>query len=90
MVPQFDYLYSGNGFVKLLTQSQDPSIKIIAPRFEMKDEYNGSNIRRRMASGGKWKQLVPPAVAKEIERIGGVERVKTLGATSSESSPQNW
>jgi nicotinamide-nucleotide adenylyltransferase len=90
MVPDFDYLYSGNGFVRLLVRSQDPSIKLRQPKFEKKREYNGSRIRGQMILGKKWKHLVPAAVAKEIERIGGVDRIKTLGATSTESSPQNW
>ena len=90
MVPEFDCLYSGNGFVKLLVRSQDPKIRIVEPKFEKKKEYNGTSIRSLMLSGGKWKPLVPPAVAREIERIGGVERMRTLAATSTESSPQNW
>ena len=90
MVPEFDYLYSGNGFVKLLARSQDPEIKIVEPRFKKKSEYNGSIIRSLMLSGGKWKALVPVAVAREIERIGGVERIKMLAATTTESNPQNW
>ncbi|MGI0025258.1 MAG: nicotinamide-nucleotide adenylyltransferase [Nitrososphaera sp.] len=90
MVPEFDYLYSGNGFVRLLARSQDPKIKIIKPKFKKKREYNGSSIRNLILTGGKWRLLVPPAVAKEIERVGGVERMRILGATSAESSPQSW
>jgi nicotinamide-nucleotide adenylyltransferase len=89
MLPEFEYLYSGNGFVKHLARSLDPRIKIREPKFEKKKEYNGSNIRSLIVSGGKWKALVPAAVAREIERIGGVERVRML-AGNSESSPQNW
>lgn len=90
MVPEFDCIYSGNGFVKLLVHSQDPEIKIVEPKFEKKSEYNGSSIRSLMLSGGKWKALVPAAVAKEIERIGGVKRMRMLAETNTESSPQNW
>ena len=89
-LPEFEYLYSGNGFVKHLARSLDPRIKIREPKFERKREYNGSNIRSLIVSGGKWKALVPAAVAREIERIGGVERVRMLAETSTESSPQSW
>ena len=90
MVPDFDYLYSGNEFVKLLVRSQDPKIKLVEPKFKKKSEYNGSRIRNLIITGGKWKPLVPAAVVKEIERIGGVERIRLLATTSTESSPQNW
>jgi nicotinamide-nucleotide adenylyltransferase len=90
MVPEFDYLYSGNEYVRHLARSQDPRIRIREPKFEKKADYNGSNIRSLVLSGGKWKLLVPAAVAREIERIGGVERIKVLSATNAESSPQNW
>ena len=90
MVPEFHFLYTGNEYVKHLARSQDALVKIRKPRFEKKADYNGSNIRGLMRAGGKWKSLVPAAVSREIERIGGVERVRMLGATSTESSPQNW
>jgi nicotinamide-nucleotide adenylyltransferase len=89
MLPEFGYLYSGNGFVKHLARSLDPRIRIREPKFEKKKEYNGSNIRSLIVSGGRWKALVPAAVAREIERIGGVERARML-AGNTESSPQNW
>jgi nicotinamide-nucleotide adenylyltransferase len=90
MLPEFEDLYSGNGFVKHLARSLDPKIKIREPKFEKKMEYNGSNIRDLVVSGGKWKALIPAAVAREMERIGGVERVRMLAETNTESSPQNW
>ena len=90
MVPEFDFLYSGNDYVKHLARALDSGIKIRQPKFAKKSEYNGSNIRSLMLSGGKWKHLVPAAVAREIERIRGIERLRVLGSTGSESSPQEW
>lgn len=88
MAPPFDVLYSGNDFVKHLATSQYPDIAIKSPRFAKKEEYNGTNIRRLMLSGRQWKQFVPPAVAKVIEQIGGIERMKVLEC--SDSNPQRW
>lgn len=90
MVPEFHFLYSGNDYVKHLARSQDPRIEIRQPRFEKKDEYNGSHIRGLALSGGKWKQLVPAAVAREIERIGGIERMRLISSMASDSRPQEW
>src|SRR6185503_9067351 len=40
MVPEFDYLYSGNEYVRHLARSQDPRIRIREPKFEKKADYN--------------------------------------------------
>lgn len=87
MVPPFDVLYTGNDFVKHLALSQD-KVAVKSPKFSKKEEYNGTNIRRLMLSGNKWRQLVPPAVAKVIDQIGGVERMKMLAG--SDTNPQRW
>jgi len=88
MVPPFDVLYSGNEFVRHLALSQDAGIKVNSPKFSKKQEYNGTNIRRLIVAGGQWKHLVPPAVAKAIEQVSGVERMKVLAG--SDSNPQKW
>src|SRR5919109_4180827 len=88
MAPPFEVLYSGNDFVKHLALSQDSRLKVRSPRFAKREEYNGTNIRRLMLAGDKWKNLVPPAVAKVIEQVNGVERVKMLAG--SDSNPQRW
>lgn len=88
MAPPFDVLYSGNDYVKHLALFQDRNIAVKSPRFAKKEEYNGSNIRHLMLSGSRWKQLVPPAVARVIEQVNGIERMKVLAG--SDSNPQRW
>jgi nicotinamide-nucleotide adenylyltransferase len=88
MVPPFDVLYSGNEFVKHLTRSQDSSIVIEDPVFAEINEYNGTNIRRLMQEGKPWEHLVPPAVAKVIQQVGGIVRINMLAR--SDSNPQRW
>jgi nicotinamide-nucleotide adenylyltransferase len=90
MVPRFQVLYSGNDFVKMLAQSQNTGIAIRRPKFARREEYNGSAIRAMIAAGKRWKELVPHAVAKEIESIGGVERIRLLMSTASDSNPLKW
>ncbi len=87
MATPFDAIYSGNDFVKHLARSQN-NIAIKSPRFARKDEYNGTTIRRLMLAGKQWKQLVPPAVAKVIEQINGIKRMKVLAG--SDTNPQRW
>jgi nicotinamide-nucleotide adenylyltransferase len=88
MVPPFDVLYSGNDFVKYLARSQDCDIAIEEPVFAEVNEYNGTNIRHLMQDGKPWEHLVPPAVAKVIQQIGGIVRINMLA--HSDSNPQRW
>lgn len=88
MVPPFDVLYSGNDFVKYLARSQDSSIVIEDPMFAEINEYNGTNIRRLMQEGKPWEHLVPPAVAKVIQQVGGIVRINMLAR--SDSNPKRW
>ena len=78
----------GNDFVKHLALSQDSSVTVKSPKFAKKEEYNGTNIRRLMLAGGQWKKLVPPAVARVIEQVSGIERMKVLAG--SDTNPQRW
>lgn len=87
MVPPFNVLYTGNDFVRHLALSQD-RVTVKSPKFSKKHEYNGTNIRRLMLSGNKWKQLVPAAVARVIDQIGGIGRMNVLA--SSDTNPQRW
>ncbi len=88
MVPPFDVLYSGNEFVKYLARSQDSTIVIENPVFANMREYNGTNIRYLMQDGKSWAHLVPPAVARVIEQVGGIVRINMLAR--SDSNPQRW
>ena len=88
MAPPFDVLYSGNDFVKHLAFSQDAGITIKSPTFAKRQEYNGTNIRRLIIEDRPWKHLVPAAVARIIEQVNGIERIKVLAG--SDSNPQKW
>jgi nicotinamide-nucleotide adenylyltransferase len=81
-------LYSGNDFVKYLARSQDSGIAIEEPVFEETNQYNGTNIRHLMQDGKPWEHLVPPAVAKVIQQVGGIVRINILA--HSDSDPQRW
>ncbi|MFL6365297.1 MAG: nicotinamide-nucleotide adenylyltransferase, partial [Nitrososphaeraceae archaeon] len=86
-VPIFHVLYSGNDFVAGLASRE---VKIKKPSFLKKDEYNGTNIRKQIATMQQqnWKSLLPNAVCTIIEEIGGVKRIEILAG--SDSYPQQW
>jgi nicotinamide-nucleotide adenylyltransferase len=77
MVPSFDILYSGNELVSALASSK---VKLTIPHFVKKKQYNGSNIRNRISSAKNWKDLVPKGVSTIIEKINGVNRIKTMAS----------
>jgi nicotinamide-nucleotide adenylyltransferase len=75
-VPNFDAVYSGNSLVQRLFGAAGKDVRKIS--LIKRDEYSGTEIRRRMRSGEEWEHLVPDAVLKYLDEIGGVERVKKL------------
>ncbi|MDQ4067407.1 MAG: nicotinamide-nucleotide adenylyltransferase, partial [Thermoproteota archaeon] len=68
--------------------SQDSDIAIEEPVFAEVNEYNATNIRHLMQDGKPWEHLVPPAVAKVIQQVGGIVRINMLA--HSDSNPQRW
>ena len=82
--PPFEVLYSGNVFVKLLLENENIALR--EPNFTNKDSYNGSNIRKLLASNDpQWKKLVPSAVEKIIVDLNGPKRIRSLNTTWSDS-----
>jgi nicotinamide-nucleotide adenylyltransferase len=75
MVPHFDILYSGNEFVANLVSADT---KILKPKFSKKREYNGTNIRKLMSGSHPWKKFLPDSVARLVEQVDGVRRIRFL------------
>jgi nicotinamide-nucleotide adenylyltransferase len=95
MVPPFHVLYTGNEFVIGLASRE---VQIRKPSFLKKEEYNGTNIRKQIATMQQqnnqqlrrqnWKDLVPNVVCTIIEEIDGFKRIEML--LRSDSHPQQW
>ncbi|MFH1835919.1 MAG: nicotinamide-nucleotide adenylyltransferase [Methanobacteriota archaeon] len=75
-VPSFDVVYTSSSIERELFSEAGYNVVEI-PYFE-RDVYSGTRIRNLIANEGSWKELVPPEAVKIIEKIGGVDRVKTL------------
>ncbi len=73
-VPRVDVVYSNNRFVRLLFKEYG----LEARETPLLPGINGSIVRKLIAEDGDWRSLVPRQVAKIIDDIGGVERIKTL------------
>ncbi len=75
MCPPFDVVLSNN---PLTVELFSPLKKVMETDLFSRKEYSGKEIRRRMIEGEKWRHLVPEEVAKYIDEIDGVGRIKYL------------
>ena len=76
LVPPFEVVFTNNNLTRRLFSEASYQVRD-SPMFN-REIYSGTEIRRRMASGQAWKDLVPPAVVKVIDEIDGVGRIKAL------------
>lgn len=76
-VPPFDVIFSNNDLTRsLFSQAGYEARKTKAYNSR---SYSGTEIRRRIAAGEKWKDLVPPPVAGLVESFGGRQRLLDAG-----------
>ncbi|MEW5760716.1 MAG: nicotinamide-nucleotide adenylyltransferase [Candidatus Thermoplasmatota archaeon] len=80
LTPKFDVVVTGNTLNKRLFSEKNYTI--VEPKMYNKEEYSGTEIRRRILSGEDWQSLVPPAVVNVIKEIDGVERLKAVSKIS--------
>jgi len=73
---RFDVIYSQNPWT--LECFRKNGVKVKKHRLYEEKKYSGTGIRKRIASGKGWKQLVPEEVYDYIRKIGGEERIRKL------------
>lgn len=79
LCPAFDVVYSNNPFVERLFEEEGYEVR--GTPLHNREEYCGSEIRRRMLDGEDWEHLVPDPVVEAIEEIDGVERLRKIDET---------
>lgn len=72
--PRVQAVFSNNEFVKLLFEIYGFKVRS-TPIFP---GVSGLIIRRNIATGLEWRDMVPPRVASFIEEVKGVDRIKVL------------
>ncbi len=75
-VPPFEAVFSHEPLTRRLFQ--EAGVKVLDKPLLDRDNYSGTEIRRRMLEGGNWKELVTPPVAEYIEEIDGVGRAEAV------------
>lgn len=80
LVPRFNIVYTNDKLSNYLFKIAGYDARF----FEEYDreKYSSTEVRRRMREDGDWRSLVPQSVAKIIDEIKGVERVKFIEAQS--------
>lgn len=76
MLPPFAYVYSNNPFTRRLFEESGYQIRE-SPMYN-REVYSGTEVRRRIVADEDWRSLVPGPVAKVIEEIDGIGRLKDL------------
>lgn len=80
-VPRFDRVYTNDPLSRRLFKEQ--GLRVVPIPFHRRALYEATRVRRLMAEGGEWEQLVPPQVAEVIREMGGVERLRELFGNNS-------
>jgi nicotinamide-nucleotide adenylyltransferase len=81
MTPKFSIVYSNNPLISMLFREAGFEVKQL-PMFH-REEYSGSEIRRRMIEGEDWQSLVTSQVIDVIGEINGVERVREVNLSDT-------
>ncbi|WAI01609.1 nicotinamide-nucleotide adenylyltransferase [Methanogenium organophilum] len=77
--PPFNVVYSSNPLVVRLFN--EAGAEVISPEMFIRENYSGTEIRRRMLVGEDWMSLVPPVVADVINEIDGVGRLQDVSGS---------
>ena len=77
MVPRFSVVVSRNPLVVRLFEEY--GYRVLQPPAFSRAEYSATHIRELMLRGDEsWRRLVPPSVARFIDEIRGVERLRII------------
>ena len=76
MVPKFDVVFTNDALTFLLFKEEGIEVKPVP--FLDRKSYSATNVRDRILERKNWQHLVPPQVARQVVRFGGVERVREL------------
>lgn len=80
LAPPFEVIYTNNPLVGRVCR--EAGIEVRSVELIDRDRYRGTEIRRRMAAGEPWIDLVPDGVAAVIDEINGVGRLRRVNAHS--------
>lgn len=76
LVPKYDVVFANDPFTLMLFRER--GVKTVEAPLVDRNEMQATEVRKKMAAGEAWENLVPAPVALIIKEINGVERVKAI------------
>ena len=76
LVPKYEVVFANDPFTLMLFRER--GVRTLEAPLVDRSEMQATEVRGRMASGGKWESLVPAAVVRIVKEINGIERVKAI------------
>lgn len=73
--PHFDVVYTNNPIVKELFEKDNVSVKKMVSNLK---DIDAVKIREMMLNGKDWHKYVPKIVAKYLDKLGAVGRIKAI------------
>ncbi len=74
IVREFDVVYTGNDLTERLFEEKGIRVR----KIKLIPLINATEIRKRILHGKDWKELVPGMVAEQVEKMGGIGRIKEI------------
>jgi nicotinamide-nucleotide adenylyltransferase len=82
--PRFEVVFTNDALTMRLLKEAGFHVERIP--FFNRTKYNATAVRSKILNGESWEDVVPPAVAKFIKKIGGIERIRELAKTDKPST----
>ena len=80
LIPKYDIVFSNDPLTIQLFQEKN--IKVIQVSLENRSKYSATEVRKKIIKDENWRELIPSSVAKIIDEIGGIERLKKLESST--------
>ena len=74
IISDFDVVISNNTLTRQLFSEKGYAVKKTPVYY--KNKYSGTEIRKRIIKGKKWRHLVPPETFDVIKDVNGTKRIK--------------
>ncbi len=75
-VPKFHVVFSNDSLTIRLFKEEH--VNVLPIPYKNRREYSATNVRTRILERKNWEGLVPKAVAKLVEQLDGVGRVRSM------------
>ena len=76
LIPRYDVVFTNDPFSTMLFKRHKK--KVVKVPMLKRRFLSATEVRKRIASGKNWKELVPKQVAEMIMEINGVNRIKLM------------